>query len=103
MITGLLTFSKFLSYLLSRYFNLTIALLAGFVIGSLNKVWPWKATISMRVNSHGESVPFLQQNMLPWNYNEVTGYDPQLAYSCLMILFGIVVVLVLENIGKKAK
>ena len=39
---GLVSFSHLLSWLLKKYHDLTVALLAGFMIGSLNKVWPWK-------------------------------------------------------------
>ncbi len=39
---GLVLFSNVLSFLLKRYHDITIALLAGFMLGSLNKVWPWK-------------------------------------------------------------
>ena len=44
-IIGLLSFSHFLSWLLRRYHDITISLLAGFMFGALNKVWPWKKTV----------------------------------------------------------
>ena len=42
---GLMTFSRLISWLFEKYRNLTIAVLAGFMVGSLNKVWPWKKTV----------------------------------------------------------
>ncbi len=39
---GIILFSNILSYLFSKFHDLTIALLAGFMLGSLAKVWPWK-------------------------------------------------------------
>ncbi len=42
-VCGLLVFSNVLSWLLARYRDITISILAGFMVGSLNKVWPWKA------------------------------------------------------------
>ena len=42
---GITLFSHALSYALHRFHNVTIALLSGFMLGSLNKVWPWKETI----------------------------------------------------------
>jgi putative membrane protein len=39
---GITSFSRLLSYLLRRFHDITIAVLAGFMLGSLNKVWPWK-------------------------------------------------------------
>lgn len=40
-ITGILAFSRFLHWLLSKYHRATLLVLAGFIIGSLVKVWPW--------------------------------------------------------------
>ncbi|MCG8317289.1 MAG: DUF368 domain-containing protein, partial [Pseudomonadales bacterium] len=53
-ILGLLSFSRILNWLLKHYHEMTMGLLAGFMIGSLNKVWPWKETLSFRTNSHGD-------------------------------------------------
>ena len=40
-IVGILGFSKFLHWLLARWNKETLIVLAGFIIGSLVKVWPW--------------------------------------------------------------
>lgn len=64
-LVGLLSFSRILSWLLKKAHDFTIALLAGFMLGSLNKVWPWKETISTYTNSKGEEIPFQQANILP--------------------------------------
>ena len=40
-VTGILAFSKFLHWLLARWHRETLIVLAGFIIGSLVKVWPW--------------------------------------------------------------
>ena len=42
---GITSFSRLLSYALSHMRNITLAVLSGFMLGSLNKVWPWKETI----------------------------------------------------------
>jgi len=55
-IVGLLSFSKILKWLFSNYNNLTLAVLSGFILGSLNKIWPWKIITGTRVDSHGETV-----------------------------------------------
>jgi len=101
VITGLISFSRLLSYLLNSYYRLTIAVLAGFIIGSLNKIWPWKETISSRLNSHGETVPLLQKNILPWKYSVLTGSDPQLTGALLFVFSGILIVILLDQLGKK--
>ena len=41
---GILAFSKFLHWLLARWNKETLIVLAGFIIGSLVKVWPWSNT-----------------------------------------------------------
>lgn len=65
---GLVTFSHVLSWLFRKFHNMTIAILTGFMIGSLNKVWPWKLTLTTRINSHGDVVPVTQQSVLPGAY-----------------------------------
>ncbi len=62
---GLVAFSRLLSWLLHHHKQRMFALLTGFMLGSLVKIWPWKDTISTRINSKGEQVPFLQVNQWP--------------------------------------
>lgn len=93
-LVGLLSFSHVLSWMFQKFRSVTLALLTGFMIGSLNKVWPWKATLKTRMNSHGEEVPFLQANVLPSNYTEGEVY--LLGVIGLMFL-GFVVVFALER------
>jgi putative membrane protein len=42
---GLLSFTKLLKWVFEKYHDLTVALLSGFLLGSLNKIWPWKEVI----------------------------------------------------------
>ncbi len=65
---GITSFSRLLSYTLRNYFDVTIATLAGFMLGSLNKVWPWKETIETFVDSHGIVKPLVEANILPNAY-----------------------------------
>jgi putative membrane protein len=62
---GLLSFARVLSFLFKRFHDLTVMAMAGFLLGSLNEIWPWKETVSTRQNSKGEAVPFEQNNILP--------------------------------------
>jgi putative membrane protein len=64
-IVGLLSFARLLSWLLNRYEQGTIAVLVGFMIGSLWKIWPWKNVLEWRTNSHGEQMPLVETNALP--------------------------------------
>lgn len=96
-ITGLLSFSKLLNWMFKKHHDLTIAVLTGFLIGSLNKIWPWKTTISTRVNSHGEIVPFMQENILP---NHFDG-SPHILPAIGMAIFGLALIIVLEKVASK--
>ena len=102
-VVGLLSFSHFLSWLFKRARNTTIAVLTGFMLGSLNKVWPWKETVSTRINSHGEEVPFMQENILPADFAILTGESHQLMWAVLCCLAGFAIVFVLEGIGGRQK
>jgi putative membrane protein len=44
-VVGLLGFSYLLSWIFKRFRDQTIALLTGFILGSLGIIWPWKKTI----------------------------------------------------------
>ena len=95
-LVGLLSFARLLSWVLRRWRDLTLAFLTGLMLGSLNKVWPWKETLTWRTNSHGEQVPVLEQNLLPGAFGELTGQDPQVLLAVLLAVAGIVLVLGLE-------
>ncbi|WP_417775829.1 DUF368 domain-containing protein [Stutzerimonas xanthomarina] len=95
-LVGLLSFARVLSWVLLRWRDLTLAFLTGLMLGSLNKVWPWKETLTWRTNSHGEPVPLLEQNLLPGAYGDLTGQDPQLLLAILLAVAGIALVLGLE-------
>ncbi|AUM14844.1 DUF368 domain-containing protein [Ketobacter alkanivorans] len=96
-LVGLLLFTRLLSWLLHHHHNLTLAVLTGFMLGSLNKVWPWKHTLTTRLNSHGEQVPVEQLNVLPQQYFELTGQNPHLIYSLILMAVAVVLVLALER------
>ena len=95
--TGLLGFSRVLSWLLGKYHDIALAVLTGFMIGSLNKVWPWKITTKFRTNSHGNEVPFLQENTSPLDY---TG-DSQLVMVIGLSVVGFLVIFLMEKFAKK--
>ncbi|MBT6440436.1 MAG: DUF368 domain-containing protein, partial [Flavobacteriales bacterium] len=96
-ITGLLGFSRILSWLLSKYNDIALAVLTGFMIGSLNKVWPWKITTKYRINSQGDEVPFLQENISPMNYEG----DSQLIMVIGLSIVGFLVIFLMEKFAKK--
>ncbi|MDB9958040.1 DUF368 domain-containing protein [Oceanospirillaceae bacterium] len=89
---GLLVFSRLISYLLKRHTAAVMSLLAGLMMGSAVKLWPWKYTLSYRLNSAGLEVPLEQENLMPWTYSQITGADNQLMWCLVVcILAGLVV------------
>jgi putative membrane protein len=96
-IIGLKSFSKILHWMFERHKNTTLALLIGFMIGSLNKVWPWKEVLETRTNSHGETVPFLEKSILPQDFNG----DAQVLTSILLAFFGFLVIYGMEKIAAR--
>ncbi len=96
---GLLSFSRLISWILKKYHNIAIAILAGFMLGSLNKIWPWKEVLEYRINSHGEQVPFIDKSMLPHKYLELTGNDPHFLEALLFAVLGIILILGIERIA----
>ncbi|MGB5930805.1 MAG: DUF368 domain-containing protein [Cyclobacteriaceae bacterium] len=104
-VTGLLIFSRLISWLLDRYESMTIAILSGFMIGSLNKIWPWKNVLEYHTDRHGEVKPLVTENIMPATYAEITGDNPLLIQAIVFMVCGIMLVLVLEwaaNLLKKS-
>ena len=98
-VIGLLSFSSLLSFLLKKYHGVTVSILTGFMLGALNKVWPWKQVLSTRINSKGEEVPFLEKSISPLNFEG----DSQLLYCFSLAIFGIVLIVGIELIAQKFK
>ena len=91
---GLLLFSRLLSWLLHHFESVVLALLTGFMVGSLVKVWPWKETLLTRINSKGEEVPFIQSNVLPQ-------MDISLWWALGLMFAGAILVLGMERLTTK--
>ena len=100
-IVGLLSFSRLLSYLLHHHRNATLSFLIGLMVGTLGKIWPWKEVISWRINSKGKEVPLLEHNLLPSNYEQITGNSAQLITAIICFVLGMTIVYLLEKTSKK--
>jgi len=96
---GILSFSRLLKWLFKRFKNMTLAVLTGFMIGALSKIWPWKKTLSFRENSEGISVPLKEQCIAPFSFDG----DPQILSAIGLMLFGFLIIFFLEKIGAKNK
>ncbi|SFA76094.1 DUF368 domain-containing protein [Algoriphagus aquimarinus] len=102
-IVGLLSFSRVISWLLKRFYSITIGLLSGFMLGSINKLWPWKIVTAYRTSSSGEEKPFLTKNLFPGEYLEQTGFEPKLMVAVAAFLFGIILVFGIDRLAAYLK
>ncbi len=98
---GIIAFSNVLSWLLKKYHNTTIAVLAGFMVGSLNKVWPWKEVTQTIIDRYGEIKPIAERNILPGTYEQITGHEAWLLGAIVLAVAGFALIFVVEGIGKK--
>ncbi|MDX1277980.1 DUF368 domain-containing protein [Oceanihabitans sediminis] len=126
-VIGLLSFSRVLKWLFKNYHNTTLAVLTGFIFGSLNKIWPWKKTVSVMSDSTGEIISFskvselgtlsvyqkelqnfesyktvVENSILPNHFSEINGQlDAQILYAVLLMIAGFSIIFILEKIGNK--
>ncbi|GGW66304.1 putative membrane protein [Winogradskyella epiphytica] len=127
-VVGLLSFSRVLKWLFKNYHNTTLAVLTGFIFGSLNKIWPWKKTVSVMSDSSGEIIPFsklselgtlsvyqkeiqnfdsyktvIEKSILPNHFSEINGQlDAQILFAVALMIAGFSIIFILEKIGNKA-
>ena len=85
ILVGIKVFAKFLSWLLNRYPQRSIAVLVGLMIGALHKVWPWQNTVG---NTVKETVA-----VLPQAYNG----EPQLVITTMWMLIGFGILFLIER------
>ena len=63
--TGILSFVRLVSWMLNHHRHVTLIALTGVMAGALRTLWPWKETLTTRVNSDGQTVPLTQTNIMP--------------------------------------
>ena len=98
-IMGLKVFSGILNWMFANHKNTTLAVLTGFMIGALNKIWPWKEVLQYRKNSHGEEIPFIERSILPGGYHA----DPKIMAALFCMLAGFMIIFLLEFVANKKK
>ena len=86
---GITSFSRVLSYALKNFRNITLSVLSGFMLGSLNKVWPWKEV--EKLVSDGHEV-MIEHNIAP---------NTEVSEAVVLMLIGFILVYVLEKISAK--
>ena len=98
-LVGILSFSRLVSWLLKKYHQVTIGILAGFMLGSLYKVWPWKETLKTFVDRHGEVKPLIEGNIFPDEYLAKTGHEPFFLQAVLFAAGGLLLVFAIDRIA----
>ncbi|SHJ09248.1 DUF368 domain-containing protein [Algibacter luteus] len=102
-VTGLVTFSHVLSYILKHYKSITLSAIIGFIIGSLGVVWPWKKTI-YKIDKSGNFLLDSTGEKIIENYQR---FKPELNtetyYAIAFIILGVLIVLALEWYGQKTR
>lgn len=126
-LVGILSFSHILKWLFKHYHNITLAILTGFIFGSLNKIWPWKLTETVMVKDTGQIIPMSQltpigtlsnyqkalndfdsliviteKNTMPFHYSlRNENMDSQVLFAIILMIVGFLTILILERLGHK--
>ena len=112
LVVGLVTMARFLTWSLKNYKNVTLALLTGFMIGALHKLWPWRVPVTV-MDETDNILPFTKgmqfdkiikdTNVSPFNYLEKLDLQSFLVPSILFFALGIVLVLGLDKFSSNNK
>lgn len=93
-IVGLLSFSRVLKWLFDHYSSITLAVLTGFIAGSLNKIWPWKEVLESE--KFGEkTIVIRDMSVWPTNFQG----ESHLIAALALILAGFTLILILERVA----
>lgn len=93
---GITSFSRILSFALKHFRNITLAVLTGFMLGSLNKVWPWKEVVETYTDSHGKIMPLVESNVAPGRFEALTQQDALLAEAIVLCIVGFLAIYCIE-------
>ena len=125
-VIGLLSFSHLLKWLFKHYHNTTLAVLTGFIFGSLNKVWPWKLTATVLEKETGNILPFskvsdmgtlsiyekqtqitevyktvTEHSTIPSIYSSMNHVDTHVISAIALMITGFLTIFILEKLGNK--
>ena len=98
---GLMSFSRLLSWLLSHYQTAVIATMCGFLVGSLNIIWPWKQVMISTTSNSCKRIVLASDNLFPQQFADTVGQDPQTVICVIALAIGLILVLGLEYVGEK--
>lgn len=106
MLVGMMLFSRVISWTFKHYYHLTLAALTGFLIGSLNKIWPWQQVLQIAEKEDGEKAVIYSKSVLPSTFstlenNFLYGNDPHIMGCIILMILGFATVYVSEIAAKK--
>ena len=99
-LAGIISFSHLLSWLLKHWHDLTVAVLMGFMVGSLNKVWPWKEVVETFVDSHGKVQPLVESNITPEAFETLYGEPSLLPQAVILAIVGFLTIYGIELLAR---
>jgi len=100
-VIGIVSVAKGIGWLLKHYYFATLALLAGFMIGSLNKVWPWKHVLEYIIDRKGVAKPVIERNVWPTEFQALSNQDPFLLEAMTFAVLGFGLVILLERLASR--
>lgn len=102
-VTGLVTLSHVLNYILKHYKSITLATIIGFIIGSLGVVWPWKETV-YKLEANGNTILDSTGKPIIENYRRfLPELNSETYIAIAYVVLGISIVLALEWYGTYTK
>ncbi len=97
---GIVFFAQVISRLFQNYRNQTLAVLTGFMAGSIAKLWPWRHTLSYQIKSDGSQMPLVEEPISPMAYADLTGMLPQYEFAAIGLVLGFIAVYGLHLLSK---
>ncbi len=95
-IFGLLSFARLLKWMFKNYKNATLAVLTGFILGSLPKIWPWKEILETKTIGK-KIITIDEMNVSPLHF----AGDNQLVLAIILAIIGFSLIFILEKIATK--
>jgi putative membrane protein len=78
-----------------------LALLTGFLLGSLSVLWPWKQVLETSLDRHGDTIALVQKNISPMVYEALTNNSAHLSTAILTACVGFLIVFLLDRLSIK--
>ncbi len=100
---GLLSIANILSWAFNKFKDITLALLIGFMLGAMVKVWPWREVLTFRENSAGLSIPLTDRPVLPTTFEFISGSESQLLLAVFCSVLAALLVYLLSHMAEKNK